>query len=552
MSKKTHDRLDIRCPPSLVRLFEIVPRSYLVGGCVRDALLGHDPKDFDIEVYGMHYHDLNGLLEELGEIDLVGKAFGVIKLTTEDGTFDVSLARRDSVGTGVGHKNFNVETPLDLTIEEGCARRDLTVNSLAYDPRSCEVIDPFGGLRDLSDGVLRHTSHQFREDPLRVLRVMQFSARFDFGVAPETVELCKAIKSDYASLPTERIHEEWFKGLTKCKRPSKMLKFLEESEWISHFPELGAMIGCQQDAQDWHPEGDAWVHTGHCCDALAQDPDWKSLGENDRYVHMLGVLCHDLGKPLTTRMEFKPKLGRETWVSPGHDKAGEEPTKRFLARIGAPNDVRSKVIPLVVYHMAHLQIKSDSQIRQLAVDMHPNSIEGLGLVTRADHSGRPPLPAGQPEAMQKILDRSKELGCRNAPPAPILKGRHIAQWSVLEPGKRYGILCKHAYKAQIKGQFNDEAGAQAWFEGNALKVLENAQMGIGRLINGVKLASLFERPCRELGDLHKDLAAQQLKGSLRTEEDAWKFINQNHSKYGIPEQNLTDGITSAQPEVDGP
>ena len=254
---------------------------------------------------------------------------------------------------------------------------------------------------------------------------------------------------------------------------------------------------------------------------------------------MLGILCHDLGKPATTKQEFKPKLNRMAWVSPGHDKAGEEPAKSLLARIHTPKDVIRQVIPLVTHHMDHLQVTTDTQIRQLSVHMKDNSIFNLGFVTEADHSGRPPLPAKQPAEMQYILDRAKELGCLYSRPKPILQGKHIAQWSALEPGKTYGVLCNAAYEAQLKGHILDEQTAKEWFKANRGKVLENAKLAPPRLLDGKQLLPLYGgKPGPELGQLHRELFDLQIDGHLKTEEDAWKFVHANATKFKIEPHNL--------------
>ena len=183
-------------PAELRRLLQQVPelsRAYLVGGCVRDALLGIAHKDFDLEVYGVNYEQLEKALSVHGRVDLVGKSFGVIKFSSREGAqWDFSLPRRDSK-TSAGHKGFQIEFDADISPKEAASRRDFTVNALMFDPRTGEYLDFFNGQNDLQNRVLRHTSPAFSEDPLRVLRGMQFAARFDLTAAPETIELCRSI-----------------------------------------------------------------------------------------------------------------------------------------------------------------------------------------------------------------------------------------------------------------------------------------------------------------------------------------------------------------------
>jgi len=536
----------IPVPTELEPLLNSLDNSYLVGGCVRDHLLGLEPKDIDIEVYQTDYPRLTSILQKYGKVDLVGKAFGVIKLTLDSGAiYDFSLARKDSkIENGVGHKAFAVTTDPNMTVKEGCARRDLTINSLAYNPRSSELIDPYNGYIDLQGRILRHTSDQFIEDPLRVLRVMQFAARFDFVVADETTELCRTMQDQCRTLPKERIGEEFYKMFTKGTNIKAGLEFLVASGWSKNFSEIHNLVGCQQDKEDWHPEGDAFEHTGYCCNALVKFSRWQSMTPNERYTHMLGVLCHDLGKPATTKQEFKPKLGRLAWVSPGHDKAGEEPTRTLLAKLSVPKDIIRQVVPMVTHHMDHLQVTRDSQIRQLAVQMGHSSIYSLGLITEADHSGRPPLPVGQPAPMQHILKRAEAMECLHDRPKPIIQGKHIAAWSKLEPGKAYGVLCTAAYEAQIKGIITNEESAKDWFLTNRGKVLENAKLAPPRLLDGKKLLALFDnKGGPELGAIHREIFEKQIDGDITTEGEAYDYIRTNAATYKIDPDKIPQPAT---------
>ena len=202
-----------RTPQRLLEILEKEPalkQAFLVGGCVRDSLLDIPGKDFDIEVYGIGYDELVEALSKWGRADLVGRSFGVVKLTVSGGeTYDFAIPRRDSK-TAPGHKGFEIEFDPAITLTEAASRRDFTINALMYDPRSDEYIDPFNGRNDLDNRVLRHTSGAFVEDPLRVLRGMQFAARFDLEAAPETIELCRSIKASCGELAKERVREEWF------------------------------------------------------------------------------------------------------------------------------------------------------------------------------------------------------------------------------------------------------------------------------------------------------------------------------------------------------
>ncbi len=450
-------------PAELLRLLREVPalaRAYLVGGCVRDALLGIPQKDFDLEVYGVGYETLARELGRHGRVDLVGKSFGVIKFSSASGgQWDFSLPRRDSK-TAAGHKGFDVAFDPDISPQEAARRRDFTFNALMFDPRTGEYLDFFGGREDLEKRVLRHTSAAFVEDPLRVLRGMQFAARFNLTPAPETVELCRSIAPTFPELAVERVGLEWFKWAQLSQRPSAGLRFLKDTGWLRHFPELAALDGTPQDPE-WHPEGDVFIHTCHCCDALAELPEWRNADETTRRVLMLAVLAHDFAKPQTTHTAERE--GRRRIVSPGHEEQGGPLAETFLIRIAAPNEIKERVVPLVTHHLAHMQAVSDRAVRRLANSLKPATIAELCLVMTADHFGRPPKAKIIHEGVLALRTKAEELRLRDAAPKPLLQGRHLIARG-MQPGKRFGVLLDAAFEAQLEGQFTDETGALKWLD----------------------------------------------------------------------------------------
>ncbi|HEY3915900.1 MAG TPA: HD domain-containing protein [Verrucomicrobiae bacterium] len=449
-------------PPELERILRETPelgRAFLVGGCVRDALLGlPHGKDFDVEVFGADYETIHKALSRWGRTDLVGRSFGVIKLVTRDGyNCDFTIPRKDSK-VAPGHKGFAIEFDPGITPRDATARRDFTINSIMYDPRSHEVIDFFGGAADLKNRVLRHTSAAFVEDPLRVLRGMQFAGRFDLRAAPETIELSRQIKSGFAELAVERVREEWFKWAQLSAMPSAGLRFLIDSEWVDHFPEIKALVGVPQEPE-WHPEGDVFTHTCHCCDAMAGLEGWRSAYAKSRIVYMLAILAHDFGKPATTRRELKGD--RMRIVSPGHEEAGAGLAATFLDRMRAPIAIRERVIPLVRNHLFRLQPISDHAVRRLARRLAPENIRSLCLVMTADSMGRPPRPAVEPENVKLVLARAHELEVKEQAPRPILLGRHLMEAGLL-PNESFGTILDAAFDAQLDGAFGDVAGGFRW------------------------------------------------------------------------------------------
>jgi tRNA nucleotidyltransferase (CCA-adding enzyme) len=449
-------------PAELQRILRDTPelqQSYLVGGAVRDALLDRrGGRDFDIEVYGVTYEQLVQALRRWGRPDLVGRSFGVVKLTTGgEFHYDFTIPRLDSK-VAPGHKGFEVDLAPALTPREAAARRDFTVNSILFDPRENRVIDYFGGLDDLRKGILRHTSAAFVEDPLRVLRGMQFAARFNLKADESTIALCRSMKSSFAELAVERVREEWFKWAQASATPSIGLRFLVDTGWVKHFPEIAALLGVPQEPE-WHPEGDVFIHTCHCCDALARLPGWLAEDEPARIAHMLAVLAHDFGKAVTTTIAVKD--GRTRIVSPGHEEAGSTLATTFLERLRAPNALVERVVPLVRNHLFHWQGMTDRAIRRLARRLAPENIEGLCLVMTADSMGRPPLPAVEPEHVKLLLASAHELAVRRRPPEPILLGRHLIELG-LSPGVLFGEILGQAYEAQLEGMFFDLTHAWRW------------------------------------------------------------------------------------------
>ena len=440
-----------------------VGRPRLVGGGVRDGLLGLVPTDFDVEVGGVDFESLQRTLAPFGSTDVVGRSFGVIKVrSAASGTdYDFSLPRRESK-TGAGHRGFAVDPEPSLSDAEAAARRDFTINAIAYDPFSGEIIDPHGGAADLRARVLRHTSAAFTEDPLRVLRAFQFAARLDFAIAPETAALCRRIAPAFAELPTERVWGEWEKWATRSIRPSRGLAVLEETGWLAHFQEIAALRGTPQEPL-WHPEGDVFAHTQCCLDALVALPTWPALSSDPRII--FAVLTHDVGKPLATvRAE---KAGAIRWVSPGHAAAGGPLAAAFLRRIGAPLDFDAPVRALVENHHAHDRQEgppTDAAVRRLARRLHPATINDLAAVMRADADGRPPLPSVEIHARIDALAAAAEvLRLARLAPQPIILGRHLIALG-RPPGPKFKRVLDAAFEAQLDGAFADEAGGCVWLQ----------------------------------------------------------------------------------------
>ena len=460
-------------PEKVIELAEAVRaeggRALLVGGCVRDSLMGVEPKDWDVEVYGIEPTRLRELLERLGRVDVVGEAFTVYKVGPE---MDVSLPRRERK-TGRGHRAFVIEGDPSMTIEEATRRRDFTINAILQDPLTGEVIDPYGGRADLQNKILRAVSRDtFAEDSLRVLRAAQFAARFEFDIEPETVELCRSI--DLTDLARERIWGEMEKLLLRARRPSIGLRWLHSLGVFDQlFPELKALIGVPQE-KEWHPEGNLEVHTWLVVDRARELID--DLPYPKQVTVMLGALCHDFGKPATTKFEEGRIRSR------GHEEAGAAPTESFLERLNVHTldgyDVRSQVIALVRDHLkpGAFYKKQDEvgegAFRRLA---RRCELELLYRVAKADSLGRNAdwIPRDEwftAEAQDWFIARARELNVQERPPAPLLMGRHLLEMG-LKPGPLMGEITRAVYEMQLDGRVRTleeaRAAARSIIEGGA-------------------------------------------------------------------------------------
>ena len=442
-------------------LAEAGGRAYVVGGAVRDGILGLPVTDFDVEVYGLPPARLEESLRGLGRVDAVGQAFTVFKLSGIEGVagaLDVSIPRRDSKA-GPGHRGIAVVGDPAMSIEEASRRRDFTINAMLLDPETNEILDPHGGHRDLDARILRAVdAATFGDDPLRALRAVQLAARFELSVEAGTARLASAMP--LAELPAERVFGEIEKLLLKAHRPSLGLALLREWRMLETIaPELPPLADTPQDPV-WHPEGDVWTHTLQAVDQAA-----ALVGELDRpraLAVMLGTLCHDVGKPATTRFEDGRVRSR------GHEEAGAAPTAALLDRWNVYSlqgyGLREQILGLVANHLKPGQLYderdrvSDGAIRRLARKCEPDL---LYRVSKADCLGRSPGDF-EPVAMEWFREKVRQLDVAVRPPQPLLLGRDVLALGV-PAGPRVGEILRAVYERQLDGAVTtaDEARAEA-------------------------------------------------------------------------------------------
>ncbi|MDD3007496.1 MAG: CCA tRNA nucleotidyltransferase [Arcobacter sp.] len=438
----------------LVSLQELGAQPILVGGCVRDYFLNKEIKDFDIEIFNFDSLELLEIsLKKFGNVKLVGKSFGVLTLKVEGYDFDFALPRIEKK-VGNSHTDFEVITNSNLSFQEAAIRRDFTINAIGYDYFKDEFIDPFNGIDDLKNRTLKHIDEKtFVEDSLRVYRAVQFVARFEFNLDENTKELCKKIvKSDeLLYLPKERVYEEFKKLFLKSSKPSVGFELLRELGVLKYFPELQALINCEQEPE-YHPEGDVWIHTLMCLDELAKILEKEKIEDEYKKLYLFyAVLCHDFGKPFCTK-EINGKI-----TSYKHESLGIEPTISFLEKLTNEKKFIEIVCSLVKNHLIPFQLylshSSEKAVKRLSLKVN---IEDLCLVCLADCLGRDIEDKCKCyDAINWLNEKAKELEIHNEPIKPLVLGRDLIALGY-KPSKEFKEILEFAFDLQIDENLSKE------------------------------------------------------------------------------------------------
>ena len=411
--------------------------AYFVGGYVRDLLLGRENKDIDIEVHGIMPNVLTDILSSLGEMTAFGESFGIFGL--RHCHLDIAMPRSERA-TGAGHRDFLCTLDPFIGTDRAAIRRDFTVNALMQDILTGEIIDHFGGLTDLDAHVLRHMDdRRFAEDPLRVLRGAQFAARFDFRIAPETVQVCS--RMDLSALPPERVFGELEKALMKASQPSVFFRELRQMGQLDFwFPELERLIGTPQPPQ-YHPEGDVWTHTLLVLDqaAVLRDRAEDPLGL------MLAALCHDLGKPDATRVEADGRLHAF-----GHDAGGVPVTEVFLSRISGEKKRRTYVKNMVELHMLPNMLVAQQAGEKVFCRMFDRAVspEDLLLLAKADALGSCVSPEDYSATEAELCEHLAVFRARMA--VPSVTGADLVA-AGFQPGTAFHDALDYAHRLQLSG-----------------------------------------------------------------------------------------------------
>ena len=396
-------------------------RAYLVGGWVRDALLGKSCRDYDVEVYDMAQDALVPILSKYGRTNLVGKAFGVIHLAMKGLSLDFSFPRTESK-VGYGHRGFVVHTDEKLSFKEAALRRDFTINAMGMELPDLTLCDPYGGIDDLKTHTLRHVGPAFAEDSLRILRGVQFASRFGCTLAPSTVELCRTLSLD--DLSVERLFEEFKKWLLKPGKPSLGLRAFLDIKLDEYFPEI-------------RPFENSWDALGAVLDNMAALRD-SCLAENKP--------C-SLSEAQTMEFAFAALLA---------DSA--DTSLKFLERI--TNEVHLlKIVPplLKAFRVIAPAIVDDAPaLRRLAV-----KLGGLKLLCLLVQCAPREFFAADCDFSEKLWRAAAEYDLLEAAPQPYLTGKMLMDLGV-KPGKQMGDIIKASFELQLDGKIKNAEDALAW------------------------------------------------------------------------------------------
>ena len=392
-------------------------RAFLVGGWVRDALLGKSCRDYDVEVYDMAQDALVPILSKYGRTNLVGKAFGVIHLAMKGLSLDFSFPRTESK-VGYGHRGFVVHTDEKLSFKEAALRRDFTINAMGMELPELTLCDPYGGIDDLKTHTLRHVGPAFAEDSLRILRGVQFASRFGCTLAPSTVELCRTLSLD--DLSVERLFEEFKKWLLKPGKPSLGLKAFLDIKLDEYFPEI-------------HPFKNSWETLGTILDNMAPLRDSSGLPEaRVMEFAFAALLCGSA----ETALKFLERITNETHLL--------------------------KVVPLLLtaYQELDTAIVNDApSLRRLAVKL--DGLKLLCLLVKCTPGEFFADSAEGENFAEKLWNAASELNLMDAAPQPYLMGKMLMDMGV-KPGKQMGEIIKKSFELQLDGKINNAEEAIAW------------------------------------------------------------------------------------------
>ena len=414
-------------------------RIYLVGGIVRDYLLYHqvDYHDVDVEIYDLEIEEIDAILSKYGHVNRIGKSFGILKLDTLP-HFDFAMPRKESK-SGKTHREFDVTVCKNLDLKEACRRRDFTINAFMYDYKNDQILDFYNGKVDLQKGILKMIDEKtFQEDPLRILRLAQFMARFEMKADKKTKEVCQRMvqKGELDYLSKERVLQEYNKLLLSI-HPSIGLKFLLEIGAI--IEPLETLVTCPQ-RLDFHPEGNVMNHTLLVVDLAAlcrQKTSWP-------LAFMWSALLHDIGKPLVTTPEGHAY---------GH---AEEGAALFNEKVDLILSHKQKkyIYTMIQYHMV-LPTFSRNHARKIkflrflkAIDQKA-PLKDLLYLARCDKLGRGMVTSASINELNEYVEEMISI-CGDHAPAAIVTGKDLINEG-FENHQDYSKILSLAYDYQLQG-----------------------------------------------------------------------------------------------------
>ncbi|PIR47466.1 hypothetical protein COV06_03345 [Candidatus Uhrbacteria bacterium CG10_big_fil_rev_8_21_14_0_10_50_16] len=437
-------------------------RAYFVGGYVRDQLRGIASKDIDIEVHGVEPKTLRLIVENhFKDVQEQGESFGVLRVfwqssdKSEQVEIDISLPRTDSK-VAPGHTGFDVRVDPFMGVEAAAQRRDFTINAMMQDVLTGKVVDPFGGKLDLEAGILRAVDVDlFSDDPLRVLRAVQFAARFELMVEEETCSLMRGMVDQLAELSIDRKRVEWQKLFLQARKPSIGLQLARDLDlFVGPLAILEKMAQTEQDPT-WHPEGSVWNHTVWGCDEAALLAEREELSEEDRLTLVLGNLCHDIGKIDTTT-----RSGGHVH-SAGHQEVGQPYIAPVLTAMGFEKFVDSSQKIMRFHHhpmwlFEHQEESTEGRLHALARQLKPLTMRMLSYATEVDLRSRGPYPADATGMRRpEIADWFREQACKqdvlDHPPGDVVRGSDLMHLG-LKPGPVFGLIVR------VANQLHDDLG----------------------------------------------------------------------------------------------
>ena len=407
-------------------------RALFAGGCVRDMLLGITPKDYDVATNATP-RDIAALFPKT---IAVGAAFGVMIVVEPECHIEVATFRSDGPYTDGRH-------PSSVTFQgerEDAARRDFTINAMFFDPVSERVLDYIDGQSDLMKRVIRTVGvpqARFSEDYLRLLRAIRFAARLDFTIEPETLNAIREMGYLITSTSAERIRDEIVKMLTEGGG-GRALRLLDETGMLAHIlPEIAAMKGVAQ-PEEFHPEGDVFVHTCILADMLKGTTPTLALG----------TLLHDVGKPPTMTVEDRIRFNN-------HDKVGAKMAGAICRRLRLSNDDTERIVWLVGQHMrlAHAPQMCESKLKRFVREPGFGELLQLGRMDCASSHG-------DLSTIEWIENYIANLPPDAVRPKPLLTGRDLIEMG-LTPGPRFKEVLAQIEDAQLEGRVATQEAARA-------------------------------------------------------------------------------------------